>query len=221
MDRDTAQRRGHVESVLAGLQDGQIDILIGTQMVAKGHDFPGVRLVGVIAADLGLHMPDFRAAERTFQLLTQVAGRAGRAGKPGRVLLQTFVPEHYAIQPVLRHDYEHFYREEIEHRASLGYPPFGRIAQVIVSSEDEEDARKAGEALASAARAQIGERRCEVLGPAPAPFPRLRGRYRQQLVVKGRDGEAVHAVSRHISLAARRLGKSVAVTVDVDPVNML
>lgn len=222
MDRDTAQRRGHVESVLGGLRDNQIDILIGTQMVAKGHDFPGVRLVGVIAADLGLHMPDFRAAERTFQLLTQVAGRAGRAGTPGRVILQTFVPEHYAIQPVLRHDYEHFYRQEIEHRASLGYPPFGRLTQVIVSSEDEEEARKAGEALATAARAKIGDdRSCEVLGPAPAPFPRLRGRHRIQLVVKGRDEVTVRDVSRHILEAARRLGKSLAVAVDVDPVNML
>jgi len=221
MDRDTAQKRGHVESVLGGLHDGLVDILIGTQMVAKGHDFPGVRLVGVVAADLGLHMPDFRAAERTFQLLTQVAGRAGRAGTPGRVVLQTFVPEHYAIQPVRQHDYERFYRQEIEYRATLGYPPFGRLTQVVVSSENQEEAQKAGEALASGARAQIGERACEVLGPAPAPFPRLRGRYRFQLVVKGRDEDAVRAVSRHVSVAARRFGKGVAVAVDVDPVNML
>ncbi|HPG25329.1 MAG TPA: primosomal protein N', partial [Myxococcota bacterium] len=116
LDRDVAARRGHTESVLRALKDETVDIVIGTQMVAKGHDFPGVQMVGVVAADIGLHLPDFRAAERTFQLLTQVAGRAGRASRPGRVVVQTFVPDHYALVPVATHDFEGFYREEIRHR---------------------------------------------------------------------------------------------------------
>ncbi|MBW2384782.1 MAG: primosomal protein N' [Deltaproteobacteria bacterium] len=225
LDRDTARRRGHVESVLTGLRAGEIDVLIGTQMVAKGHDFPGVRLVGVVAADLGLHMPDFRAAERCFQLLTQVAGRAGRAAIPGRVVLQTFVPDHYAIRPVREHDYESFYAEETRYRDALHFPPFGRITQVTVSGENDETTRKAAEALATAARAQLpggGQPgRCEVMGPAPAALPRLRDRYRHQLLVKGRDADLVRACSRHISRAARRLPRGIGAVVDVDPINML
>ncbi len=221
LDRDTAQRRGHVESVLGGLRRNEIDILMGTQMVAKGHDFPGVRLVGVISADLGLHMPDFRAAERTFQLLTQVAGRAGRAAAPGRVVLQSFVPDHYAIRPVVQHDYEVFYHEEIGHRATLGYPPFGRLTQVMVSGEDQEQTHKAAEALAASARAQAAGSACEILGPAPAPLPRLRGRYRFQLLAKGTDSQAVRHASHHLNAAARRLGPGIQAVVDVDPINML
>jgi primosomal protein N' (replication factor Y) len=225
LDRDTAARRGHVQAVLASLRAGQIDILIGTQMIAKGHDFPGVRLVGVVAADLGLHMPDFRAAERTFQLLTQVAGRAGRADDLGRVVVQTFVPDHYAMQPVPAHDYERFYADEIGHRQALGYPPFGRLTQVIVSARDAEEAMKAADALAGSARAQlareIGPVRCEVLGPVPAPLPRLRGRYRHQVIIKGLDHEVVMRVSRHVAMAGRRAPRTIQIAVDVDPVNML
>ncbi len=227
LDRDTASRRGHVEAVLAGLRDGDIDIVIGTQMVAKGHDFPGVRLVGVVAADLGLHMPDFRASERCFQLLTQVAGRAGRADSPGRVLLQSFVPNHYAIAPVRTHDYETFYQEELGHRSALGYPPFGRVTQVIVSSEDLEQAQKAADSLATAVRppgrnpVSGGAGPLEVLGPVPAPMPRLRGRYRMQIVVRGTDAEAVARASQTLAVAGRRMGRDIQVAVDADPVNML
>jgi len=225
MDRDTAARRGHVESVLRALRAGEIDIVVGTQMIAKGHDFPGVRLVGVVAADVGLHMPDFRAAERTFQLLTQVAGRAGRAGDLGRVVIQTFVPDHYAIRPVRTHDYEVFYAEEIGYREKLGYPPFGRLTQVIVSAEDEGTAVATAEALADDARATLDPTQppalCEVLGPVPAPLARLRGRYRQQIVVKGADAARVGDVSRRVAEAGRRVARGVHVAVDVDPVNML
>ena len=157
LDRDTAARRGTTESVLRRLRDGQLDVLIGTQMVAKGHDFPGVRLVGVIAADVGLHLPDFRAAERTFQLLTQVAGRAGRDTAPGRVIVQTFVPDHYAVRPVRDHDYEAFYAQEIAHRAALGFPPFGHLANVVVSAERESEA-VAGAAQLAAAIASFAQR---------------------------------------------------------------
>ena len=135
-------------------------------MVAKGHDFPGVRLVGVVAADVGLHMPDFRAAERTFQLLTQVAGRAGRDATPGRVVIQTFVPEHYAIRPVREHDYEAFYAEELAQRAALGLPPFGRLVQALCSSEDEAGraARRGG---AGARRGRRRRRRRRLLALRP------------------------------------------------------
>ncbi len=231
LDRDTAQRRGHVGAVLAGLGSGEIDIVIGTQMIAKGHDFPGVRLVGVIAADLGLHMPDFRAAERCFQLLTQVAGRAGRAQAPGRVLLQSFLPDHYAIRPVRKHDYETFYREELGHRAALGYPPFGRISQVVVSGEDLPATVAAAESLAEAGRAGLPQSpadgatgahaACDVLGPVPAAFPRLRGRHRQQIVIKGNDPAAVRAVSQRMAELGRRGERGIQVAVDVDPVDML
>jgi len=221
MDRDTARRRGHVESVLDGLRAGEIDILIGTQMVAKGHDFPGVSLVGVVVADLGLHMPDFRAAERTFQLLTQVAGRAGRAATPGRVIVQTYVPEHYAIRPVRRHDYELFYREELAHRATLAYPPFGGLTQVQVSGRCEEETRKAAEALATLARADSGSVPCEVLGPAPAPIARLRGRYRFQILVKGTDAPELRRVSEKLARASARPGRDITALVDVNPVHML
>lgn len=231
LDRDSAQRRGHVRAVLDGLAAEEIDVLIGTQMIAKGHDFPGVRLVGVVSADIGLHMPDFRAAERCFQLLTQVAGRAGRAQTPGRVILQSFLPDHYAIKPVREHDYETFYREELGHRAALGYPPFGRISQIIVSSEDLEEAVRAAEDLAGAGRELLepplaetsakARPGCELLGPVPAAFPRLRGRHRQQLIVKGSDGARVRAVSARIAALGRRAAHGVQVTVDVDPVDML
>ena len=221
LDRDTAARRGYTEWVLDALREGEIDVLIGTQMVAKGHDFPGVRLVGVVAADLGLHMPDFRAAERTFQLLTQVAGRAGRAGAPGRVVVQSFVPDHYAIEPVLRHDYELFYGEELQHRASLGYPPFGGLAQVTLSSEVESAARDAGQRLVSELGSFAKERGVEVLGPAPAAIARLRGRSRFHLLLKSKDADGLHEVARRLYDASSRLPRNVQAVVDVNPINML
>jgi primosomal protein N' (replication factor Y) len=257
LDRDVAARRGYTEKVLRALKHGDVDIVIGTQMVAKGHDFPGVQLVGVVAADLGLHLPDFRAAERTFQLLTQVAGRAGRAQRPGRVVVQTFVPDHYAIAPVASHDFEGFYREEIQHRESLGYPPFGLLTRIVVHAEDEAEAREAAERLALAARealaahlsAQPGSAAqpthpasaaypaypeqpahpphpatgpgLEILGPAPAPIARLRGRFRFMLLLKGSDAALLRRVTEHLLAAARPLPRSVQVALDARPFNML
>jgi primosomal protein N' (replication factor Y) len=220
LDRDTARRRGATERILDALRDGRIDVVVGTQIVAKGHDFPGVRLVGVVAADIGLHMPDFRAAERTFQLLTQVAGRAGRDAAPGRVLIQTFVPDHYAVRPVRDHDYESFYREELAHRAALGYPPFGHLAQVMVSAEEEDAARHAAEHLARAA-AEGAAGAVEVLGPAPAALARLRGRHRFQILLKAGDAAPVHAAARAAWLAADALARGVQASVDVAPISML
>jgi primosomal protein N' (replication factor Y) len=188
-------------------------------MVAKGHDFPGVRVVGVVAADIGLHMPDFRAAERTFQLLTQVAGRAGRDTAPGRVIVQTLVPSHYAVRPVRDHDYESFYAEEIAHRAALGFPPFGSLAHVVVSAPEEEATVDAARGLATIATREAGED-AECLGPAPAPLARLRGRHRYQLLVKG-AAEAVRRAALALRDASAELPEGVQASVDVDPVHML
>jgi len=234
LDRDTASKRGGTERILRSLREGTLDILVGTQMVAKGHDFPGVLLVGVVAADLGLHMPDFRAAERTFQLLTQVAGRAGRGGTPGRVLVQTFVPEHYAVRPVREHDYEAFYAEELAQRAALGYPPFGRLVHVLVSAREEERARAAIEKLATVARnagaaaagdpgaAMLPERGAiELLGPAPATIARLRDRFRFQLLLKGASDAPLLAAARSILHETTRLPAGVHASVAVNPVSML
>ena len=222
LDRDTSARRGHTERVLRALRDEAVDIVIGTQMVAKGHDFPGVQLVGVVAADLGLHLPDFRAAERTFQLLTQVAGRAGRAVRPGRVVVQTFVPDHYALIPVATHDFETFYRAELEHRQALGYPPFGELTRIVVSAEDAGEALAAGEAPgrggpdgASAA----GD--VEILGPAPAPIARLRGRFRFMLLLKGADPAALRPACEAVLEAVRKLPRTVQAGLDARPVHML
>jgi len=227
LDRDVAARKGATREILRDLREGRLDVLIGTQMVAKGHDYPGVRLVGVIAADLALHLPDFRASERTFQLLTQVAGRAGRGSAPGRVVLQTFVPDHYAIAPVRTHDYERFYRDEVAARAALGYPPFGRLAYALVSGPDDPEVRRAADALAEAARAAVapvaGETSpgAEILGPAPAPLARLRGRFRHQILAKGADAGAVRAAARALLDAAATLRSPVSAYVDLDPINML
>jgi len=222
LDRDTAARRGATEAILHGLRERSLDIVVGTQMLAKGHDFPGVRLVGVINADLGLHLPDFRAAERTFQLLTQVSGRAGRGRSPGRVVVQTWSPDHYAIRPVRQHDYESFYAEEIQHRAALAYPPFGHLAQVRVSAREEALARDAASRLASLARATaLAEPPGEVLGPAPAAIARLRGRYRFHLLLKHEDAQQVHEVGRALAEACRDLPPAVRASVDLHPIDML
>jgi primosomal protein N' (replication factor Y) len=221
LDRDAAARRGYAQRVLADLRARRLDVLVGTQMVAKGHDFPGVRLVGVVAADLGLHIPDFRAAERTFQLLTQVAGRAGRDGAPGRVVIQTFLPTHYAILPVREHDYETFYAAELAQRAALGLPPLRRLVQALCSSEDDEAARRAAVTLAQAAddAAKDAEDYTR-MGPAPAPLARLRGRFRHQLLVAGGERTA-RLAGVALAAAARACERGVQASVDVDPQNML
>ena len=167
----------------------------------------------MVAADIGLHLPDFRAAERTFQLLTQVAGRAGRDTAPGRVIVQTFVPDHYAVRPVRDHDYETFYAQELAHRAALGFPPLGHLASVLVSAPHESDAVAGAAQLAAAIRASSA---CELLGPAPAPLPRLRGRHRQQLLIKG-DRSAVRDAARAALAAGARLREGVQAAVDVVP----
>jgi primosomal protein N' (replication factor Y) len=194
-------------------------------MVAKGHDFPGVQLVGVVVADIGLHLPDFRAAERTLQLLTQVAGRAGRDSTPGRVVVQTFTPDHYAIQPVLEHDYEGFYRKELAERERLGYPPFAELVRALVSGESEEEtlagAHSLARALSAAGLTPPSPDALEVLGPAPAPLARLRGRHRIHLLVKGADPERLRRAAEILLEATGRLSEDLQASVDRHPVQML
>ena len=227
MDRDTVRRKGSMGELLRDWREARIDILIGTQMIAKGHDVPGVTFVGVVNADASLNLPDFRASERTFQLLTQVAGRAGRGEQPGRVLIQTRRPDHYAIRHALTHDFESFATEELRYRDALGYPPFRRLAVVRFDGPDAARVEQVAHGFADDARHRNENRergrRSRILGPAPAPLERIRGRYRWQLLFKAADArdlrDAVQPSVRAASDLARRDG--VRIAVDVDPYAML
>jgi primosomal protein N' (replication factor Y) len=224
LDRDTSSRKGAQRQILRRFHRGEIDVLVGTQMVAKGHDVPGVTLVGVIAADLGLHFPDFRAGERTFQLLAQVAGRAGRGDDPGKVVIQTFLPDHYAIALARTHDYPAFCREELKRRRPHAYPPYRTLVQLLLSGRDEAAVREAAELLARLARsAPILDPEPEaihVLGPAPAPITKIRDRFRWQVLLLGRR-DAVREVGRELAHHARRELRGAALRVDASPLQML
>ncbi|MEY2934329.1 MAG: hypothetical protein RL033_5078, partial [Pseudomonadota bacterium] len=217
LDRDTGPGLKSAK-VLAQMQAGELDILVGTQMVTKGHDLPRVSLVGVLNADAGLSMPDYQASERTFQILVQVAGRAGRAGTPGNVLIQTKNPEHPAIALAVAHDVSGFVEQELAERRALGYPPFSRLAMVRVSALDEHVALTAIRELTEIARQRAGTL-VEVLGPSPAPIPRLRSQYRFRLLVRAKT----RAPLRHVLIGIQeaRLDRRVRMVVDVDPVSML
>ncbi len=216
LDRDTTSRKGSHAQILDGFRDGESDILIGTQMVAKGLDFPRVSLVGVLAADLALNLPDFRAAERTFQLLTQVAGRAGRSEIPGAVIVQTYSPEHFSVQRAKEHDFEGFYHEEAESRRELSYPPFGKLINVVASGTTLESTQEAAESLA----ASLQRRGVMALGPAPAPLSLLKGRHRFQLLIKTEELESARQVLRE-SLSEQSSPKNIRFAVDVEPLNLL
>jgi primosomal protein N' (replication factor Y) len=208
------------------LRRGEIDVMVGTQMITKGFDLPGVTLVGVVLADLGLNLPDFRAAERTFQLLTQVAGRAGRGERPGRVLIQTYAPHHYSIRAARDQDYERFIRRELHLRQELGWPPYSRMALVRIEGPDAAAVAATAERAAGMLRSGVKDTKGEamrVLGPAPAPIERLRGRYRWQVMLRSTDAAAMRAAlaSMQASLGGRGARAGVFVGVDLDPVNML
>ena len=217
IDRDTVQRRREMEKLLHAFSKGEIDMLVGTQMLAKGHDFPNVTLVGVISVDLGLGMPDFRSAERTFQLLTQVAGRAGRGDKPGRVLVQTHDPDAPVIAALVSGDVQGFYAAETEARRDAAMPPFGRLAAIVVSAEDAGEAETVARRIGNAAPQVEG---MAVFGPAPAPLAMLRGRHRQRLLVHAARVLDVQDVIRDW-LGEVDWGPKVRVSVDVDPYSFL
>ena len=219
LDRDSVRRRGAAADILRSMASGELDVLVGTQMIAKGHDFPNVTLVGVISADVGLGVADFRAAERTFQLLTQVAGRSGRGVEPGEAVVQTLYPHHYSIVHACRQDYGAFFSEELRYRRAMRYPPLTALVNLVVRGRDARSALSDANTLAHQLRGRAEAGRFTVLGPAPAPVAKLRGEYRAQLFLKGTHRAVMRqaaeaAIAAHADLRRR-------VSVDVDPVSIL
>ena len=254
LDRDTVRRRGALDRILGAWRAGELDVLIGTQMIAKGHDVPGVTLVGVLLADISLNLPDFRAAERTFQLLAQVAGRAGRGDDPGRVIIQTYSPDHYSIRAALKHDFARFATQELGYRKQLDYPPFTRAVNIRFESADSEKVTACAERFAQRLQVLIQEEDhargssgskvdnddhldkkrssptfAVVLGPAPAPIEKIKGRARWQLLLKGEHPRALHGLIQRVrqelgqefGLGKTRGGREMRTIVDVDPYSML
>jgi primosomal protein N' (replication factor Y) len=228
MDSDTMRRPGSHAKLLSAFRRGEVHILLGTQMIAKGLDFPNVTLVGVVNADMGLHLPDFRAAERTFQLLAQVAGRAGRGPRGGRVLVQTFNPEHPSIALAAAHDYNRFVEIELAHRKAHKYPPFQRLVRLVVRGRDQQEAGEFADRLAVGFRAALERLKgpegapleVRLLGPAEAPVFRLKGYYRYHFQLQSPSPAALHQLLRAV-LPTARAPSHVELTVDVDPLDML
>ena len=217
MDRDTTNTKFAHQEILARFRRQEYDILLGTQMVAKGHDIPNVTAVGIISADSSLNLPDFRAAERCFMLITQTAGRAGRHTEQGRVIIQTYNPEHYAVTCGIVQDYEGFYAQELKLRQQLFYPPYSRLVKLLYQNEDEQAARSGAAQLIAAFQQQFrGDKRQQAIGPSPAVIARLRGIYRFVVLIKTADLPAVQAFLR-----AQGLHLRTDVAIDIDPITML
>jgi primosomal protein N' (replication factor Y) len=217
VDRDAVRRRGSLTDLLDRFGRGEIDVLVGTQMIAKGHDFQGVTLVGVISADVGLGLADFRAAERTFQLLTQVAGRAGRGDRPGEAIVQTLFPDHYSVRLATEQQYAAFFEKELAYRRAMRYPPMTAMVNVIVRGRTFDEAMSGAAGLASLAAARRGG--FTVLGPAPAPLARLRSEHRAQFFLKGVSRADMRAALRAALASAPDVARKA--TVDVDPGTVL
>ena len=218
LDRDTVSKRGAIQKLLARVADRSVDVLVGTQMIAKGHDFPSVTLVGVISADVGLGLPDFRAAERTFQLLTQVAGRAGRGEASGEAVIQTLFPEHYSIQLACRQDYRAFFEQELRFRKAMRYPPAVSLVNVVLRGRSFGEAMNAGADFVAALTRRT-EDAFRVLGPAPAPLGKVRGEYRAQVLLKGASRGAMRrAIAEALAFNAALQRRT---TIDVDPLSMM
>lgn len=228
MDRDTTSRKGSILAILKALKHNEIDVLVGTQMVAKGHDFPNITLVGIICADLSLNFPDFRAGERTFQLLAQVAGRAGRGEVPGKVFLQTYTPDHFSIVTAKDQNFEAFYNTEITYRKALNYPPFSRIIHIRISGKDKNKTSQYAKDLGSACNAIRKRKKAflksiEILGPIEASLQKIATYYRWQILLKGMSSQSLHQFVHSLFLeniykTARR---DVQVVIDVDPLYMM
>jgi primosomal protein N' (replication factor Y) len=244
VDRDTMTRKGELDQILLDFQAGGLDMLVGTQMIAKGHDFPNVTLVGVVSVDIGLGLPDLRSAERTFQLITQVAGRSGRGEKSGSVLIQTYYPEHYALRHAVRQDYEGFYAEEIRYRERLAYPPFFVLASILIKHRDLAKALRNATILRQALDASVlklpslrrrggtasvtgwlvgsGSDTVRVLGPAPASLSRLKNEYRIQIILKSKSRRALRdTLDIALADAEQRALDMRSVFVEIDPVNLM
>jgi primosomal protein N' (replication factor Y) len=220
MDVDTTSGKWAHQQILDRVERGDVDILLGTQMIAKGLDFPRVTLVGVVNADVGLHLPDFRASERTFQLLSQVAGRAGRGTLGGEVLVQTSLPEHYAIRAAVTHDYEAFAARELAERRPAGYPPWVRLLNAVVSSPDRRLAASAAEGAATWMRQRLGGA-ADIVGPAPSPIERLHGRWRWHFFVRAAAARAVGDAARALAEELVLPAGDVRLAIDRDPVALL
>ena len=216
LDRDTVKKRGSHEVAFAAFSEGEANVLIGTQMVTKGLDMAKVTLVGVITADTAFNLPDFRASEHTFQLLTQVAGRAGRHHLPGKVIVQTFNPEHPSIKFASKHDYEGFYENEIKIRKELNYPPYSELINIILSCKDEKKVIKIAEDLGSF----LSKRNIQSLGPIPAPISKIRGAFRYQILLKGKDLRLLRKALNE-SLENLVIPREVRLTIDIEPMNLL
>jgi primosomal protein N' (replication factor Y) len=225
MDRDTTSRKGSHAAILETLGRRKIDILVGTQMIAKGHDYPGVTLVGILLADTSLHHPDFRASEQTFQLITQVAGRAGRSEKPGRVLLQTFCPDHDSIEAASGHRVKEFYAQELEHRRELGYPPFQRLFVFRIQGTQQQKVRQGVERLQEILERlpQRQKGQSEILGPSPCLIEKMRNLYRWQILLKVDPSRSLQPLLQKEVLATRSqwLAAGLRLIVDVDPIYVL
>src|SRR5262245_42959487 len=221
IDRDAMRHMCDYERVLGGFRNGEIDILVGTQMIAKGHDFPQVTLVGVLGADGPLSLPDFRAAERTFQLLTQVAGRSGRGDRPGEVVIQSYFPDHYTFQLAVTQRFEDFYTRESRYRKAMFYPPFTALAGVMVTDRDAGRAaalaRQVGDFLDSLRTSTV-----RILGPAPAPVERIKRVHRHQLLIKSSSRATLHHMLERLRayVEEKKIGAT-RVIIDVDPVSLL
>jgi primosomal protein N' (replication factor Y) len=219
VDRDSVRRRGALASLLSRFAAGELDVLVGTQMIAKGHDFPRVTLVGVISADVGLGLADFRAAERTFQLLTQVAGRAGRGERAGEAVIQTLYPEHYSIQLACRQDYPAFFEREIAYRRGMRYPPAVALVNTVVRGRTFDEAMQAACEIVRRLEPATLAGAFAILGPAPAPLSRLRGEHRVQFFVKGARRAEMRNALKDVLAGMPELRRRV--TIDVDPLNVL
>jgi primosomal protein N' (replication factor Y) len=226
MDRDTTTKRQSHQQILKGLQSGKTDILVGTQMIVKGHDFPNVTFVGVISADASLHFPDFRSGERTFQLLTQAAGRAGRGEAAGEVVIQTLNPDHYSIVRAKDHDFDGFYREEIGFRRSLGYPPFFRFINFRLTGNSEKGTKTLAEEMGRIGQSLLKrgfEKGIELLGPSTAPFVRMKGKFRIQMIAKGVNSRLLHQFAEELAkrMEGQMKGRGIHLDIDVDPIFLL
>jgi primosomal protein N' (replication factor Y) len=230
MDVDTTSGKWGHQAILERVERGEVDILLGTQMIAKGLDFPSVTLVGVVNADVGLNLPDFRASERTFQLLSQVAGRAGRGRLGGEVIIQTSLPDHYAVRAAVTHDYEAFATRELEERRTPTYPPWVRLVNVVLSSPSRALAAAAAEVAAAWVRGRAdrpttkpggGVGTVEVVGPAPSPIERLHRRWRWHFFLRSSSAKALADAARALAENVRLPAGDVRLTLDRDPVALM
>jgi primosomal protein N' (replication factor Y) len=223
LDRDAAANPAQLRQVLGAVAKRELDVIVGTQMITKGHHLPGIGLVGILLADQALGLPDFRAAERAYTLITQAAGRAGREGEAGRVIVQTFDPSHHAVRAALAHDPALFYGQELQERRALGYPPFARLVSLRLEGASETATAAAAQALAQGlerARAKL-EPRAQVLGPAPAPIARIQNRWRWLILIKSPTASAAAAILRLARHHAGEPPSGVRLHLDVDPLNLL